>query len=239
MGADSLPATLLVEAQAGSREAAGALVEANLGLVHAIVRRFYGRGGDPEELFQVGMIGLYKAVCDFDASYGVAFSTYAVPKIEGEIRRFLRSDGMIRVSRTVYERAGLVRRAEASLSARLGRPPRLSELSSELGFTPEEIAETELAFAGVDSLEREIGEDGATLGSLLADEKENEHTVDALLLRDAVNRLEERERRVIDCLFYRGLTQVQTASLLSVSQVQVSRLRKRALESLRKALGDG
>ena len=238
MAADSLSSALLTAAQSGSREASGELVEANLGLVHAIVRRFQGRGADREELFQVGQIGLFKAVRDFDPAYGVAFSTYAVPKIEGEIRRFLRSDGVIRVSRTVYEHAGLVLRAEKLLTARLGRPPCLSELSDETGLAPEEVAEATLAFAGVDSLEREVGEDGTPLGSLLSDERESLHTADAIILRDAVERLPEKEREIIRLLFYRGLTQMQAASLLGISQVQVSRIRRRALDSLREALKD-
>lgn len=238
MGAYSLSPPLLAAAQSGSREAAGEIIEANTGLVHAIVRRFAGRGADSEELFQVGLVGLYKAVCDFDLSYGVAFSTYAVPKIEGEIRRFLRSDGMVRISRTVYERAGMVRRAQADMTARLGRPVRISELADALGLTPEEIAETELAFAGVDSLEREIGDDGTPLGELLADDAAREHTTDAILLRDAVSRLPPKERSVIEYLFYRGLTQMQTAAVLHISQVQVSRLRRRALDELRAALSD-
>ena len=238
MAADSLSPTLLSAAQSGSREAAGELVEANLGLVHAIVRRFQGRGADREELFQVGQIGLFKAVRDFDPAYGVAFSTYAVPKIEGEIRRFLRTDGVIRVSRTVYERAGLVSRTEKMLSARLGRAPCLSELSSALDLPPEEIAEAVMAFAGVDSLEREVGEDGTPLGSLLADDSESQRTADAILLKDAVERLPEKEREIIRLLFYRGLTQMQAAALLGISQVQVSRIRHKALDALREALRD-
>ena len=227
---------LLTRAQEGEKEASGELVSRNLGLVRSLVRRFTGRGADPDELYQVGLIGLYKAILAFDPAFGTAFSTYAVPKIEGELRRYLRDSGSIRVSRTVYERASLLRRAESELSFRLGRAPRLSELSAALSLSPSEIAETELYFRGVDSLDREVGEDASPLGDLIPGGEGGDEVLEKLSLKEAVDRLPDREREVIGLLFYRGLTQTQAARLLKTSQVQISRIRKKALLLLRELL---
>ena len=225
---------LLTAARAGDRQAEEQLVVENTGLVHALVRRFAGRGMETEELTQIGMIGLYKAIRVFDPSFGVHFSTYAVPKIEGELRRALRDGGMIKVSRSVYERAGRLSRGQRELSLSLGRDPHLSELSDYLDMTPSEIAECEAAFAGVDSLDREIGEEGPPLSDLLCG-GDQEEVFEKLALRDLIATLPQREREVIGLLFFRDLTQTQAARLLGISQVQVSRIQKKALAHLREA----
>ncbi|MBO4406246.1 MAG: sigma-70 family RNA polymerase sigma factor [Clostridia bacterium] len=239
MGAESGLGTLPETGERPDRAAVEERLLQNLGLVKSLVRRFTGRGADPEELFQLGMIGLFKAILAFDPSYGTAFSTYAVPKIEGEIRRHLRDRGSaIRVSRAVYERAVLLRKTEGELTQTLGRPPKLSELSEVLSLTPFEIGETELFFRGVDSLDREVSEDGSPLGDLVPDPEGEEKTLERLSLREAVSRLPRREAEVIDLLFARGLTQTQAARILDTSQVQISRIRKKALLSLKKLLSE-
>jgi len=225
---------LLAAAKSGDREASDTLVKANMGLVYGLVRRFAGRGADPEELTQIGLIGLLKAILAFDPSYGTMFSTYAVPKIEGELRRYLRDGGLVRVSRKIYERAGLVRRTRRELSLSMGREPLLSEIAAALKLSVEEIAEADLAFSGVDSLDREIGEDGDTLEAFLGETDDS--LEENIAVRDAVSRLPYEQREVILLIFYRGLNQTQAGKCLGVSQVQVSRLQKKALAALKKML---
>ncbi len=238
MPADPAALSLLQKAQSGEKAAGDELIARNLGLVRSLVRRFTGRGAEPEELYQVGLIGLYKAILSFDPAFGTAFSTYAVPKIEGELRRYLRDGGSVRFSRSLRERAFLVRRTEEELSMRLGRAPRLSELSARLSLSPAEIAETESFFRGVDSLDREVGEDGSPLGELLPGGESEEVLLDRLSLREAIGRLPGREAKVIRLLFHHGLTQTQAAALLKTSQVQISRIRKKALDHLRELLDE-
>ena len=238
MPADPAALSLLQKAQNGEKAAGDELIARNLGLVRSLVRRFTGRGAEPEELYQVGLIGLYKAILSFDPAFGTAFSTYAVPKIEGELRRYLRDGGSVRFSRSFRERAFLVRRTEEELSMRLGRAPRLSELSARLSLSPAEIAETESFFRGVDSLDREVGEDGSPLGELLPGGESEEVLLDRLSLREAIGRLPGREAKVIRLLFHHGLTQTQAAALLKTSQVQISRIRKKALDHLRELLDE-
>ena len=184
----------------------------------------------------MGCLGFLKAVQSFSTDYGTRFSTYAVPKISGEIRRFLRDDGAVKVSRSLKERAQAVRMARKALEQRLGREPVLTELSRETGFTPEEIAEAETATSAAASLQQENGEDGPTLEELLSDPEQEERMIESLALREAIGDLPRQERMVIALRYYRGLTQTQTAELLGVSQVQVSRLERRAVEALRKSL---
>ena len=238
MPADPAALSLLQKAQNGEKAAGDELIARNLGLVRSLVRRFTGRGAEPEELYQVGLIGLYKAILSFDPAFGTAFSTYAVPKIEGELRRYMRDGGSVRFSRSLRERAFLVRRTEEELSMRLGRAPRLSELSACLSLSPAEIAETESFFRGVDSLDREVGEDGSPLGELLPGGESEEVLLDRLSLREAIGRLPGREAKVIRLLFHHGLTQTQAAALLKTSQVQISRIRKKALDHLRELLDE-
>ena len=228
---------LIEKAQAGDASARKILIEENLGLVHHIVKRFAGRGYEVEDLFQTGTIGLMKAIDHFDLSYDVKFSTYAVPLIAGEIRRFLRDDGAIKVSRSLREQAAMVFTARERLKNALGREPALSELSEETGLSAEEIAQCELAVAAPDSLQRETG-DGLTLEGALGGESPEEGLIERIALREAVDRLPEREKMTILLRFFKGLTQEQAARLLGVSQVQVSRLERRAIEKLRLALSD-
>ena len=229
---------LLERAREGDRAAAETLLEANSGLIWSIARRYFGCGVEGDDLYQLGCLGFLKAVRSFSTEYGTRFSTYAVPKISGEIRRFLRDDGAVKVSRSLKERAQSIRMARKALEQRLGREPVLTELSRETGFTPEEIAEAETATAAAASLQQENGEDGPTLEELLSDPEQEERMIESLALREAIGELPKQERMVIALRYYRGMTQTRTAELLGVSQVQVSRLERRAVEALRKSLQD-
>lgn len=212
------------------------MVEENAGLIWSIVRRFYGRGVDPEDLYQLGCLGFLKAMDGFDAEFGTQFSTYAVPKIAGEIRRFLRDDGTIKVSRTIKEQAQAIRNTRSKLTLELGRDPTLSEVSEAMGLTPDEIAVVETAMLPMDSLQRPTGEDGCSLEQLLPGEGIEEKIIEDLSLRDAISKLEPRQRAVIDMRYYRGMTQDKTAKVLGVSQVQVSRIERKALGQLKELL---
>ncbi|MDR3209182.1 MAG: sigma-70 family RNA polymerase sigma factor [Oscillospiraceae bacterium] len=227
---------LLERAREGDMDACGQAVEENAGLIWSVARRFFGRGVDPDDLYQLGCVGFLKAVQGYDARYGTQFSTYAVPKIAGEIRRFLRDDGSIKVSRSLKETAGKIRMARRALEQSLGREPTVSELSIELGITAEEIAAAETAVGAPESLQRETGEDGFTLESVLTDSTGEEALVERVALREAIDALPEKERIVIRLRYYRGMTQEGASRVLSVSQVQVSRLERRALGHLRAQL---
>lgn len=228
---------LLRRASDGDRTAESALVEENSGLIHTIARRYYGRGLEPEDLYQLACVGFIKAVRGFDPALGNEFSTYAVPKIAGEIRRFLRDDGAVKVSRAVKERAMRVRRIQSELESRLGRSPGVSELAAAAGLTPEEVAACEQAEVSVDSLERELS-GGGRLGDLIGDEGMEERTCLYLSLEEALETLPERERQVIALRYARDMTQQQVSRIIGVSQVQVSRIEKRALAALREKLCD-
>lgn len=228
---------LLEAARQGNNEACGRILEENAGLIWSIVRRYYGRGVDPEDLYQLGCLGFLKAVRGFDPAFGCQFSTYAVPKIAGEIRRFLRDDGTVKVSRGLKERAGTIRAARDRLGLRLGREPTLSELSAETGLEVEEIAAAEDASRPVTSLQAETGE-GLTLESVLGDEGMEEGIVEREALRGAITQLTDREQQVIVLRFYKNLTQDRVARVLGVSQVQVSRIERKAVEHLRRLLLD-
>ena len=227
--------TLLEQARGGDNEACARLIEENAGLIWSIVRRYYGRGTDPEDLYQLGCMGFLKAVRGFDPAFGCQFSTYAVPKIAGEIRRFLRDDGAVKVSRGLKERAGTIRQARERLAVRLGREPALSELAAETGLEPEEIAAAEEASLPVASLQMENG-DGFTLESVLGTDGMEESILEREALLTAVAALPERERQVIALRYFRELTQERAARILGVSQVQVSRIERRAMEHLRRKL---
>lgn len=225
---------LLRRAKAGDRDAGEALVVGNSGLIWSIARRYFGRGVDPEDLFQLGCLGFLKAVEGFDLDFGTQFSTYAVPKIAGEIRRFLRDDGTVKVSRSLKERAMMIRVTRQKLTNRLGREPTLSELSVETGLQPEEIATAETATGTAESIQKRSGEDGFALEDVLTEGEMEEKIVERIALREAITSLSEREQMVIKLRFFHGLTQDKTAKILGVSQVQISRIEKRALENLRK-----
>ncbi len=224
--------TLIQAAQAGDREACGRLVEENAGLIWSIVRRYARKGLDNEDLYQLGCVGFLKAVQGFDLAYGTQFSTYAVPKIAGEIRRFLRDDGLVKVGRGTKEQALLIHRARTKLLDSLGREPALSELAQETGLTPEEIAEVDLAVSSVASLQAENGENGFSLEEMLGESPE-EGLIERLSLRSAIDHLPQREQKLILLRYYKGLTQDKTAKILGISQVQVSRLEKKAIQFLR------
>ena len=228
--------SLLEAARGGDNDACEQMMEENAGLIWSVVRRYYGRGTDPEDLYQLGCLGFLKAVRGFDPAFGCQFSTYAVPKIAGEIRRYLRDDGAVKVSRGVKERAATIRQARDRLSHTLGREPTLSELSTETGLEPEDIAAAEEANLPVASLQMEAGEDGFTLESMLGTEGMEEGVVERLALRGAIDALPERERQVIFLRYYKNLTQDKTAKVLGVSQVQISRIERKAMEHLRKEL---
>ena len=227
---------LIEKSHSGDADATEALIQENSGLIWAVARRFFGRGVEPDDLFQLGAIGFLKAVSGFDPAFGTQFSTYAVPKIAGEIRRFLRDDGSVKVSRTLKERSTRIARARETLCERLGREPCLSELADLLGLTQEEVAEAENASAAVESMQREAGDTGLTLEDVLSVSPMEETVVEHLALKQALSQLPDRERRVIVLRYYHELTQERTAKLLGVSQVQISRIERKALQLLRTLL---
>ena len=229
---------LIRAAQAGDRAAEGRLIEENAGLIWSVSRRFFGRGQDSEDLYQLACVGFLKAVRGFDPDYGTQFSTYAVPKIAGEIRRFLRDDGPVKVSRSVKDAARRVTALRHVLENRLGRAPSVGELAEAAGMTPEDVAACETAAAGVESLQRPLGDDeGFTLENAVGTEGIEDAVVEREALLSAVAALPERERTVIRLRFFRSLTQERAARVLGVSQVQVSRIERRAVRALRDALG--
>ena len=223
-------------ARQGDREAAGRLIEENAGLIWSIARRYFGRGVDPEDLYQLGCVGFLKAIEGFDESFGTRFSTYAVPKISGEIRRFLRDDGTVKVSRGIKEQAAQLRMARVELEQRIGREPTVSELSRETGMSAEDIAFVETATGPAESLQRETGEDGFSLELVLGDYGAEEKMVEHVALRAAIEQLPERERQVVALRFYHGMTQQSCARVMHVSQVQISRLERRAVDMLRELM---
>lgn len=227
---------LILASQAGDREAAERLLTENTGLIWSVARRFFGRGVDSDDLFQLGCLGFLKAVEGFDPKFGTQFSTYAVPKISGEIRRFLRDDGAVKVSRGLKEQSASIKLARSRLTAILDREPTLQELSSETGFSPEEIAMAETATSATESIQAEAGEDGFTLEDVLSDTAAEETIVERIALKEAIKSLPEREAKVISLRFFHDLTQERVARVLSVSQVQVSRIEKKAIAHLREML---
>ena len=227
---------LIQRSQAGDRTATEQLVVDNSGLIWSVARRYFGRGIDPDDLYQLGCVGFLKAIAGFDTAYGTQFSTYAVPKIAGEIRRFLRDDGSVKVSRSIKERAAGIKMARQRLTARLGREPGVSELAAELGLTPEEIASAETATASAESIQRQTGEEGFSLEDVLCTDGMEERIVESLSLRAALAQLSGRERLVIDLRYFHALTQEKVAKIIGVSQVQVSRIEKKALANLRNCI---
>lgn len=220
-------------AQQGDRTASEQLVNENSGLIWSVARRFIGRGAETDDLYQLGCLGFLKAVEGFDLEFGTQFSTYAVPKISGEIRRFLRDDGTLKVSRSLKEQAATIKSIRSKLTSLLGREPTIQELSDQTGLTPEEIAIAETATAATESIHQETGEDGFCLENVLTDTESEERMVERIALRQAVEKLPERERLVIQLRYYHSLTQQRVAKVMNVSQVQVSRIEKKALEKIR------
>ena len=231
--------TLIQRSQQGDRDASERLVTENTGLIWSIARRYFGRGVEPDDLFQLGCVGFLKAVEGFDTAYGTQFSTYAVPKIAGEIRRFLRDDGSVKVGRSlrekgsIKERAAAIKKARERLTGDFGRDPTVSELSEALGLSPEEIAAAETATSATESIQRQTGEEGFSLEDVLCTDGMEERLLERMALQEALARLNDKERLVIQLRYYHSLTQQRVAGLIGVSQVQVSRIEKKALERLR------
>ena len=210
---------LIERAQQGDKSAAEQLVVENAGLIWSIARRYFGRGVEADDLYQLGALGFLKAIAGFDTRYGTQFSTYAVPKIAGEIRRFLRDDGAVKVSRSVKERAGTIKKERQRLMGELGREPTLSELSDALGIPPEEIASAEMATGSAESIQRQTGEEGITLEDVLAGPEMEEGILERMALKQALSNLSEREQMVISLRYFHGLTLQKVASMIGVSQV--------------------
>lgn len=222
-------------AKSGDEEASERLVRDNSGLIWSVARRFFGRGVEPDDLYQLGCLGFLKAVRGFDPDYGTQFSTYAVPKISGEIRRFLRDDGTVKVSRGIKEQAQRIKSARKALEQTLGREPTLTELSQETGLTPEEIAFAEPAANPAESMQSPT-EEGFTLEHVLSDPITEDTRLERIALRCAIEKLPETERKTLYLRYFHGLTQDKTARILGVSQVQISRLERRAIDKLRAIL---
>jgi RNA polymerase sporulation-specific sigma factor len=224
---------LIALAQSGDTEASERLVLDNAGLIWSVAKRYIGRGTDTEDLYQLGCLGFYKAVEGFDPMFGTQFSTYAVPKIAGEIRRFLRDDGTVKVSRTLKERSAQIKAVRAAMIIDLNREPTIQELSDRTGLTPEDIAAAESATSCTESISREIGAEGFTLENILTDTDSEEKMLERIALNQAIEKLSERERLVIKLRYFHGLTQDRVSKVLDVSQVQVSRIEKRAIANLK------
>ena len=222
-------------AQIGDQTAMENLLQENTPLVWSVAKRFYGRGCEPEDLFQLGAIGLLKAIRAFDLQRPVELSTYAVPMIMGEIRRFLRDDGPVKVSRTLRERAAMLRQLQTRLESDTGQSPRLSDLCRESGLQPEEVLEALNAPRDTDSLDAALPGQERTLGEMLPAGGEG-RVVEGLALQEAISRLEPQLRQVILLRYMRDLTQQKIAVILGITQVQVSRLEKKARLQLQNAL---
>ena len=227
---------LIAKAQAGDTEASELLVTENSGLIWSVARRFLGRGAEADDLYQLGCLGFLKAVEGFDLEFGTQFSTYAVPKIAGEIRRFLRDDGAVKVSRGLKEQAATIKSVRNRLTSALGREPTIQEISHQTGFSPEEIALAETATAATESIQRETGDEGFSLEQVLTDTESEDKMVEKIALRQAIAALPERERTVIQLRYFHSLTQQRVAKVLNVSQVQVSRIEKKAISQLREMM---
>ena len=229
---------LIELAHQGDKAARDRLVTDNMGLIWSIVKRFAGRGYEQEDLFQIGSIGLIKAIDKFDLNYQVRFSTYAVPMISGEIRRFLRDDGMIKVSRSLKELAGKVFLVKEELSDCYGRVPTVDEIAGKLGVSSEEVAASLEAGAQVESIYRPLsateGEKGVLMDKLEEKSEAQEQLLNRLTLEKVMKDLAPQEKELILRRYFYNQTQMETAKALGVSQVQVSRLEKKCLKELRK-----
>ena len=234
-------AVLIKKAQAGEKEAREVLIEQNLGLVHHIVKRFLGRGYEAEDLFQIGVIGLMKSIDKFNVTYDVKFSTYAVPLITGEIKRFIRDDGMVKVSRTLKENGMRIKYARERLSNRLNREPTLEEIAEEAALSREEAVLAIEANIQVESIYKSVYQnDGNEIFMVdqLSDDKKNEQeeVLNHLVIEQLLATLEEEEQTLITLRYYHDKTQNEVAKVLGISQVQVSRLEKKILLKMREKI---
>ncbi len=229
---------LIKKSHDGDKEAREQLVEENVGLIWCVVKRFYGRGTEKEDLFQIGSIGLLKAIDKFDLSYDVKFSTYAIPMISGEIKRFLRDDGMIKVSRTLKELSYKSLQAKERLTGELGREPTVEELSDELGVEKEELVQAMEAGTEVDSIYRPIhqkeGSEIRLLDKIEEKERREEKILDRIVLRQLLESLNAEERQLIYLRYFADKTQTEVGRMMGISQVQVSRMEKRIMAELRR-----
>ena len=231
---------LLRAAQEGDRDACEQAVLENNGLIWSVVRRYYGRGVEPDDLYQLGCLGFLKAIRGFDFSYGTCFSTYAVPMIIGEIKRYLRDDGILKVSRSLKENHYRIYQVREALTRRLEREPTTGEMAEEMGISIEELVMTMESGAEVESLHKTIYQGEGTEISLMdkLPEKENrqEKVLDRIFLEEILGTLEAKERRLIYMRYFQNMTQMEIAHELGVSQVQVSRMEKRILRSLQESV---
>ncbi len=231
---------LLLRARAGDEEARQKLIEGNLRLVLSVIGRFAGRGECPDDLFQVGCIGLMKAIANFDPTKKVKFSTYGVPMIAGEVRRYLRDNSAIRVSRSLRDVAYRVLQCKEALTLQLGREPTLQEIAAQLELSQEEVSEALDAVCAPVSLYEPVYADGGdplTVMDQVRDTKNTENSwMERIALRQAFSSLGAREKQILSMRFYDGKTQMEVASLVGISQAQVSRLEKGAIQSMRKSI---
>lgn len=232
---------LIKKTRAGEKEAREVLIEQNLGLVHHIVKRFLGRGYEAEDLFQIGVIGLIKAVDKFDMEYQVKFSTYAVPLISGEIKRFIRDDGMIKISRSLKENGIKIRNAREGLAGKLGREPSLDEVAEEASLSVEDVVLALEANVQVESIYKSVYQnDGNEIFMVdqLADKTGSVHeeVLNNLLIHQLLDSLGKEEQKLIILRYYQNKTQTEVAKILGISQVQVSRMEKRILLGMRRKI---
>ena len=232
---------LIQQSHEGDKKAREQLVQENVGLIWCVVKRFYGRGAEPEDLFQIGSIGLLKAIDKFDLSFDVKFSTYAVPMISGEIKRFLRDDGMIKVSRTLKELSVRILRAREELTASMEREPTIEELSQYLHVEKEEIVQAMEAGGEVESIYKPIhqkeGSEIRLMDKLEEEERQEEKILDHMLLQQLLKTLKKEERPFIYIRYFQDKTQSAVGKVMGISQVQVSRMEKRIMENLRQMGG--
>ncbi|MDG4655697.1 RNA polymerase sporulation sigma factor SigF [Ectobacillus antri] len=231
---------LIYRSQHGDQVARDTLVQTNMRLVWSVVQRFINRGYEPEDLFQIGCIGLLKSVDKFDLSFDVKFSTYAVPMIIGEIQRFLRDDGTVKVSRSLKEIGNKVRKKKDELAKSFGRVPTINEVAEALELTPEEVIMAQEASRPPSSIHETVYEndgDPITILDQIADQSEAKW-FDKLALKEAIQQLDERERLIVYLRYYKDQTQSEVAERLGISQVQVSRLEKRVLQQMKDRIGD-
>ncbi|GAA0364096.1 RNA polymerase sporulation sigma factor SigF [Bacillus horti] len=232
--------TLISQSQNGDNEARDKLVESNIRLVWSVVQRFLNRGYEADDLFQIGCIGLLKSIDKFDLSYDVKFSTYAVPMIIGEIQRFLRDDGAVKVSRSLKELANRIRRVKDDLSKSLGRQPKVSEIAEALDITVEEVVFAQDAMRAPSSIHETVYEndgDPITLLDQISDDQELKW-FDKFALKEAITTLSERERLIVYLRYFKDQTQSEVAERLGISQVQVSRLEKRILQHIKEEMNE-
>ncbi|MCL2286011.1 MAG: RNA polymerase sporulation sigma factor SigF [Firmicutes bacterium] len=231
---------LIARAQAGDESAAEQLIQENSGLIWSVIKKFAKRGYEPDDLYQIGAIGLLKCIRKFDTSFDVKFSTYAIPMIIGEIKRFLRDDGMIKVSRPMKEIATKARYVTEMLTAKLGRQPTISELAQELNISSEELVVAMEAGMDVESLHATIYQgDGSPIfliDKVAQSQDDGEKVVNIITLKQLIDRLKPKERQVIILRYFQDKTQMEAAKIIGVSQVQVSRIEKKVLQALKDGL---